>query len=256
MILRTLKFILFSSLPLVVILGWQHQLTVEREKHEQLSSNFQELEQEYTETVFELDESYQKNEQLFQMLHEALLKIEDVEMRNSELELILFNQRQTYRTAVAMQGSAMPVLTQSDFTARMYERAWIRLGAHGLKGTGEGFVGAEDKYGVNGLALAAIAYLESGGGMSKIARQKNNLFGLNAYGVNPYAVAFSFSSKEESIFYAANLLRTSYLSRGGRHYRGDCLESVGIRYAEDPNWADKVGRTMSLIARAAIPEGR
>ncbi len=256
MLLRTLKFIIFSSLALLLILGWQHQLSLQQEKHQRLSSSYLELEQVHTETVTELNEAYFENEYLFQMLHEALLKIDDVEERNAELELILFNQRQTYRTAVAMQGSSMPVLTRSDFTAKMYERAWSRLGAYGLKGTGEGFVGAEAQYGVNGLVLAAIAYLESAGGMSKIARQKNNLFGLNAYGANPYAVAFSFTSKEESINYTANLLRTSYLSRGGRHYGGDCLESVGVRYAEDPNWAYKIGRTMALIARAAIPEGR
>lgn len=210
----------------------------------------------YDDTAEELRETQQDKQLLHDELGEALQRIESVENRNRYLEKILFNQQQTYRNAVAMRGSTMRALSVSSFTAIQYERAWSRLGAHGLKGTGAALVRAEEVYGVNSLILAAMAYHESAGGMSQIARDKNNLFGLGAYDHDPYRYAFTFSTRQDSIYYAANLLRNSYLSGWGRNYRGDNLAAVGIRYATDPFWATKVGQRMSLIARAAIPEGR
>ena len=68
--------------------------------------------------------------------------------------------------------------------------------------------------------------------------------------------AYTFNTKDECIYYAANILSSSYLSRWGRNYRGDNLRAIGIRYATDPYWAEKVSRNMSRVARAAIPEGR
>lgn len=254
--LNRARFFVVSSVPLVLFLAWQNQITLKEEQQEHLQVQIEVLNEVYEETLQDLNEVTDEKETLFQQLHEALIKIEKVEQRNTELELILFNQRQTYRTAVALQGSIMPALTPSGFTEKMYERAWSRLGAHGLKGTGATLASAEEKYGVNSLIIAAIAYVESGGGMSKIARDKKNLFGLGAGDVTPYASALYFSSKNDSIYFVANLLRHSYLSRGGRHYRGDNLVAINIRYASDPNWAEKVGRAMARIARAACPEGR
>lgn len=210
----------------------------------------------YDNTALELKETQEEKQTLHGNLDEALQRIESVENRNRYLEQILFNQRQTYRNAVAMNGSTMRILTVSSFTATQYERAWSRLGAHGLRGTGAAFVRAEEIYGINSLVLAAIAYHESAGGMSRIAIDKNNLFGLGAYDHAPYRHAFTYSTRQDSIYYAANLLRNSYLSRWGRNYRGDNLVAVGIRYASDPYWASKVGRCMWMIASAAIPEGR
>ncbi len=250
------KFFIFSSIPLVLLLFWQHQLALEEERQAQLQLQIQELNEAYMNTLNDLTETTQEKESLFNQLHDALERIEQIEQRNKELELILFNQQQTYRTAVAYKGSTMPALSQSCFTEKMYERAWSRLGAHGLKGTGAALVSAEQRYGVNSLILAAIAYIESAGGMSRLAREKNNLFGLGAGGANPYSNAFYFSSKEESINFVANLLSHSYLSRGGRFYCGDNLVAINMRYAADPFWAEKVGQAMAKIARAACPEGR
>jgi len=210
----------------------------------------------YNDTARELSESQEKNEELSRELQDIIDEIEAVKTRNRQLEQILFNQTETYRNAVALNGTTMPVLSISSFTAVQYERAWSKLGAHGLKGTGAALVRAEEIYGVNSLVLASIAYHESAGGMSKIAREKNNLFGLGAYDHDPYRCAFTFNSKEECIYYAANILSSSYLSRWGRNYRGDNLRAIGIRYATDPYWAEKVSRNMSRVARAAIPEGR
>lgn len=250
---RWAAFLAITSLTMLGLIYMQYNADLQKDKYEQLNLQITDLKKAYTETTRELTEAHEENRELTRDLQDAVTRMETVEKRNSELETVLFNQRQTYRSAVAMQGSTMSVLTKSDFTASHYERAWARLGAHGLKGTGDSLVRAEELYQVNSLVLSAIAYLESAGGMSKLAREKNNLFGLGAGGANPYQSALSFSSRDECICYSARLLCGRYVSRG---YRGDCLVAIGPRYAEDPLWAEKVSRAMSKIARAAIPGGR
>jgi len=249
-------FLLFSVMVLLLSLVWQNQITLKEKQREQLQFQLEELNQEYVETLNDLDKVTDDKADLYQQLDEALNRIEDVEKRNTELETILFNQRQTYRTAVALQGATMPALSVSGFTEKMFERAWSRLGAHGLKGIGEALVEVEERHGVNSLIIAAIAYLESGGGRSRIAREKNNLFGLGAADPSPFTSAITFNHKNDSVFFVANLLRYSYLCRSGRHYRGNNLVAINVRYATDPFWAEKVARAMAKIARAAIPQGR
>jgi len=152
---------------------------------------------------------------------------------------------QTYQ--MVLNGDVV-VLSASGFTSEMYEAAWSALGAFGLMGTGDALARAESRWGVNSLVLAAIAYLESAGGESRISREKNNLFGLGAYDADPYECAFSFKSKEESIDYIASLLKESYLSEEGPYYCGSSVEAVGENYATDPEWASKVMGVMKMIA--------
>lgn len=259
-------WVIFLTLALVVVTGplyVQEQKERERlkfeeqqEKNERLARQIDNMEEIYDHRVQELTESRKENRKLLRKLDEAHEDIKDVKHRNNELESILFNQRETYQNAVGMRGASMPVLTRSNFTAKQYERAWCSLGAHGLKGTGEALVRAEEIYGVNSLVLSGIAFLESAGGNSRLARKKNNLFGLGAGGADPYRNALSFSSRSECIYHTANVLRSRYLSRGSLFYRGRNLAAIGPNYAADPLWANKVSRHMSLIARAAIPGGR
>lgn len=249
-------FLVVSTLSMISLLYFHCQAELQQEKLERLTKQIDDLNEIYESTAQELTEVHDENRELLRNLREAIARIETVEHRNSELESILFNQRQTYHNAVTMQGSRMSVVTPSNFTAKQYERAWSRLAAHGLKGTGQALVRAEELYNVNSLVLSAIAYLESAGGMSRLAREKNNLFGLGAGGSDPYRNALCFSAKDESIYYTAKMLRSRYLSRGYCNERGNNLESIGPRYAADPRWAEKVGEAMSKIARAAIPGGR
>lgn len=249
-------YVILTSILLLAITSVQHQETLRQQEAGLLVKEIDTLDALYRETAGDLEKALEKNQQLIKELHEAVIKIDQIEKRNSELEEILFNQKQTYRTAVAMQGSNMPILTRSSFTETMYERAWKTLNRPGMEGTGAAFVQAEKTYGVNSLVLASIAFLESGGATTEIAIHKNNLLGLGAYSIDPFKYAITFDHKNDSILFAARLLRNKYLDRSGRYYRGDNLHSVNIMYAEDPYWAVKVGRCMSMIARAAIPEGR
>jgi len=115
-----------------------------------------------------------------------------------------------------------------------------------LAGLGEIWKYAEYKYSVNALFLAALAILESGWGKSKIAREKNNIYGFMAYDHSPYASAKTFSSKAECIIYVARYLDKEYLSPSGRFFAGATPQGVGTYYASDPDWAYKVIRVANL----------
>lgn len=118
-----------------------------------------------------------------------------------------------------------------------------------LAGLGEHFKRAEEQYNVNGVLLMAIAKLESNFGRSKIARDKNNLFGFQAYDSSPYASAKFYKTKQDSIYDAARLLSKNYLSPKGPYFNGYSIDSIGIKYSSDPKWASKVRRIASEFMR-------
>jgi len=115
-----------------------------------------------------------------------------------------------------------------------------------LEGLGEIWKYAEYKYDINALFLAALAILESGWGRSKIAREKNNIYGFMAYDRNPYKYAKTFPSKAHCIIHVAKYLDKEYLNPNGRFYKGTTPESIGKHYATDPDWAYKVVRVANL----------
>ena len=109
----------------------------------------------------------------------------------------------------------------------------------------------EKQYNINGIFIASIGIHESAWGTSKIAKDKNNLFGYGAYDSNPYNGAYSFSSYSESIDLLARVLVKYYINpKGtsiydgqkavGTYYNGATLKGVNTRYATDKQWANKV----------------
>lgn len=115
----------------------------------------------------------------------------------------------------------------------------------------EYFYKAEQKYKVNGIFLASIGIHESAWGTSKIANDKNNLFGFTAYDSDPYNSATSFDNYENAINKVAEVLSTKYLhvagtkisdelTATGTYFNGTSAKSVNVRYASDTGWADKV----------------
>lgn len=175
-----------------------------------------------------------------------------LEGENRQLKNLLSQRYRTYRTAVNLQGKNIAIKSKSGFSAAQIDRAWLNLGAYNLVGTGRSFIEAESTTGVNALVLAAIAAHESAFGRSRIARDKNNLFGFGAFDRDPYNMAHTFSSYHDGTITVASYLSRNYLSAGGRYYRGDTLESINIHYATDVYWADKVCRMMKTIAEASV----
>jgi beta-N-acetylglucosaminidase len=122
-----------------------------------------------------------------------------------------------------------------------------RLAGTGLEGLGTSFVDAEKKYNVNAWFLAGLAIHESGYGSSKIATEKNNVFGFQAYDASPYASARTFNTKAEGVDTVAKYISENYLTAGGKYYNGVSIDGIGKRYATDPNWSTAIKKHMANL---------
>lgn len=195
---------------------------------------------------------------VIQAVESAQQELEQIEQENAEMRELLFNQARTIQIVTGQQDGLLsrsgravtavnlPVQSRSGFTAAMLEWAFATI-APGMTGTGEAFIQAEDRFGINSLVLAAIAHMESDGGKSDFAQIRNNLAGLGANTASPNS-AFYFDSKADSVFYLAELLATHY-APGGKYFGGSYdLQGIGVYYACDPNWAAKVAGRMEQIA--------
>lgn len=122
----------------------------------------------------------------------------------------------------------------------------------------EYFYYIEKQYNINGIFVAAVGIHESAWGTSKIALQKNNLFGYGAYDSNPYSGAYQFNNYSESIDLIARVFVKYYLNPNGTsiysgeramgtYYNGATLSGVNKRYASDKNWANAVYSHMEYL---------
>lgn len=122
----------------------------------------------------------------------------------------------------------------------------------------EYFYYIEKEYNINGIFVASVGIHESGWGTSKIAQDKNNLFGYGAYDSNPYNGAYSFSNYSESIDLISRVFVKYYLNpKGtsiyeaekalGTYYNGNSLSAVNEKYATDKNWANSVYNHMKYL---------
>jgi beta-N-acetylglucosaminidase len=145
------------------------------------------------------------------------------------------------RSGATLAATFTDVTLPSGATATAIDE---KLKGTALEGLGAAFVKAENEHGVNAWFLTAIATHESGNGTSRIAQDKNNLFGFQAYDATPYASARSFATAADGIDYVASYLSKAYLTPGGAYYNGTSVDAVGKRYATDTGWADAVKRHM------------
>ena len=127
-----------------------------------------------------------------------------------------------------------------------------------LANNAEYFYYAEKQYNINGIFVAAVAIHESNWGTSKIARDKNNLFGYGANDSNPYNNAKHFSTYAEGIDLVSRVFVKYYLNpsgtkiyngetANGKYYNGATLEGVNKKYASDKNWSNGVYKWMSYL---------
>ena len=122
----------------------------------------------------------------------------------------------------------------------------------------EYFYYIEKQYNINGIFVAAVGIHESSWGTSKLATEKNNLFGYGAYDSNPYNGAYNFSNYSESIDLISRVFVKYYLNpKGtaiydsekaqGTYYNGPTLSGVNTKYATDKNWANGVYNHMKYL---------
>ena len=147
-------------------------------------------------------------------------------------------------------------LTLSDFKTALTNNASDKNKI--FEQSAEYFYKAEQKYKINGIFIASIGIHESAWGTSKIASDKNNLFGFTAYDSDPYNSATTFDNYENAINKVAEILSTKYLhasgtkisddiTASGTYFNGTTAKAVNTRYASDTGWADKVFSYMQYL---------
>ena len=141
----------------------------------------------------------------------------------------------------------LPSHSVTGYTAEDLDRVIANKGYNAstskMYGTGKYFKEAEATYGQNALMMFSTAMNESANGTSRIAMDKNNLFGYGASDSNPYDGAYTYANPRESIMDYAKRTGDSYAVVTGKYYYGGHYgnKSSGrnVKYASDPYWGEK-----------------
>lgn len=142
------------------------------------------------------------------------------------------------QTAVKPARKSHEVISRSGLTKEDISQIFegTDLSGHGLE---DAVLEVEEKYGINAYFTIAVMKLESGNGKSRLARVKNNLFGLNATGGNNEQ-AYSFETKADSVHKFGQLIAEKYVDKGLT-----TIEKVGQKYCpSNEKWADLIVRIM------------
>lgn len=115
-----------------------------------------------------------------------------------------------------------------------------------LENKGATFKEAEEHYHINALYLLAHSALESDWGRSKIAKDKNNFFGITAYDTTPYLSAKTFDDVDKGVLGASKWIKENYIDRG-RTFLGNKASGMNVEYASDPYWGEKIASVMMKI---------
>ena len=140
--------------------------------------------------------------------------------------------------------------SRTNYTAADINRLYSIMGASDSKLAGKGatFKAAEQRYGVNALYLVAHSALESAWGRSKIAKDKNNFFGITAYDDTPYTSATKFDNVDSGIMGAARWINSRYLHNSGYPangaYLGNKAGGMNVNYATAPYWGESIASIM------------
>ena len=140
--------------------------------------------------------------------------------------------------------------SRTNYTAADINRLYSLMGANDSKLAGKGatFKAAEQRYGVNDLYLVEHIALESAWGRSKIAKDKNNFFGISAYDDTPYTSATKFDDVDSGIMGAARWINSKYLHNSGYPANGAHLgnkaSGMNVNYATAPYWGESIASIM------------
>lgn len=146
----------------------------------------------------------------------------------------------------------LPIRALSSYTANDFNKFLEHyLDKYGytdisiLVNSGQEFENIQNLFKLNGAMELVWGLHESGYGTSRIARDKFNIFGMNATDNNPYGNATEFNSLQDGISYHADYyLSRKYLNSSNSVYFGGALgnKDVGfnVSYASDPYWGEKI----------------
>ncbi|SEM90380.1 glucosaminidase domain-containing protein [Paenibacillus sp. OV219] len=168
-------------------------------------------------------------------------KVHTMDVKVSPIE----DQVATVDTSIAEDDNGNPVKPTSRVnTDSGLSSKQIAQLLNGTKLSGQGLEQAvlsiEEEYGINAFFTIAVMKLESGNGKSRLARTKNNLFGLNATSSNPYRKATYFETKGDCVQKFGQLLSDNYVERGYT-----TIEKVARKYCPvNSKWASHVRSIM------------
>lgn len=112
------------------------------------------------------------------------------------------------------------------------------LAEHGLE---EAILDIEEEYGINAYFTIAVMKLESGNGESRIAKRKNNLFGLNAIAGDAFNKALSFETKADCVRMFGRLIAEKYVDEGYT-----TVEKIAKKYCPaNSKWPSHVKKIMA-----------
>ena len=145
-----------------------------------------------------------------------------------------------------------PIRTNSNITADdiknfLASRGYSDETKSALVGEELTFIDAEDKYAVNAGISLSTAINESGWGTSSLAKNKNNLFGHNAYDSSVMQSANGYNTVADGIYrhayYYINTLFAETKDLSGNYFGshlGNKNSGINVKYASDPYWGEKI----------------
>ncbi len=124
-----------------------------------------------------------------------------------------------------------------------------------IYGAGEDFINAQNEVYINAAMELAFAIHESGWGNSLIARDKNNLFGINAVDSDPYNTATTFETIQDCIeyhvqyFIGMRYFNPEYYVSFGTNF-GNKYQGMNYKYASDAFWGEKIAKHYYKLDKA------
>lgn len=157
---------------------------------------------------------------LYEDNNEKLMKLESEynETKNKlsfiESQVVLSRQIDTQynRTNFANKElNKYPIMTIDEMNEWISDRAPENST---FIGKGKEFLEVSKEVDLDPRYLVAHAALESSWGTSKIAKEKNNFYGIGAYNSSPYESAKSFPSTKSGILEGAKWIKANYIEQG------------------------------------------
>jgi beta-N-acetylglucosaminidase len=182
------------------------------------------------------------------LLQENIVIKEKNDMLTQQLELTKTKEKELAKIVPTKTPTKAPTLANrstindkniSRPSGRTIEEINFILSGTKLANLGQAIIDAEKEYSVNGIFIISVAQLESGYGTSYLARTKNNLFGLNAWGNSSREItknAYSYSTKDLCVQAFSRIIRENYLNKGKT-----TIKTISVNYCENSlSWYNKI----------------
>lgn len=144
----------------------------------------------------------------------------------------------------------LPLRSKTNISVDTLNSYLANVNGSVMKDSGQIFVDAQNKYGINALLLFAMACHESANGTSGYAVNRYNLFGWDAVDANPNQASF-FSSVADCVNQQAGINLRGFVDiTDGRFFSsslGNKGSGLNVKYASDPYWGMEIAATAYAI---------